>query len=86
MRPDRDVLKNVYAYIKNNPGCRDTAEVLNLRLGQPPLAALKTAAALEALAELRLIERQNGLLKIVPGARATLADSKILQALGYREA
>lgn len=86
LRPGRDVMKNVYAYIKNNPGCRDAAEVLNLRLGQPPLAALKTAAAIEALAELRLIERQNGLLKIVPGARATLTDSKILQALGYREA
>ena len=85
LRPDRGIIKNVYAYIKNNPGCRDTAEVLNLRLGQPPLAALKTAAALEALAELGLIERKNGLLKIVPGARAALNDSKILQALGYKE-
>ena len=85
LRPDRDIIKNVYAYIKNNPGCRDTAEVLNLRLGHPPTAALKTAAALEALAELGLIERKNGLLKIVPGARAALDDSKILQALGYRE-
>ena len=83
--PDRNMIRQVYSYIKNNPGCPATAELIAFRMGLAPADTLKAAAALAALTELGLVAEENGALRIVSGARASLADSGILQKLGYAE-
>ncbi len=81
--PGRELIKQVYAYIKNEPGAPADAELLALRAGLPPEKAPACAAAAEALTGLGLLSNENGALYTVPGARADLHNSALLQTLGY---
>ncbi len=81
--PDRSVIKAVYSYLRGEPGCSLSAELIAFRAGLPPQAAPQAAAAVEALTELGLLRRVNGALEVVPGVRAELNGSALLRALDY---
>ena len=85
LAPDRALIQKLFTFIKNNPGCSYSAEVLSLRMGLTPADAPRCAAAAAALTELGLLKNDNGARNVVPGVRNPLANSRILQALGYKE-
>ena len=85
LKPDRTLIQKLFLYIKNDPGCRLSAELLALRMGLKPDEAPRCAAAAAALTELGLLQNDNGALTVVPGARNPLANSNLLRALGFTE-
>ena len=84
--PDRVTIAGIYTYIRNHREFRFDAGTLCYRLGLPAEKTGTVQVCLDALVELRLIENNNGIYRILPvDKKVSLGEAPILKKLGYSE-
>ncbi|MBQ7637888.1 MAG: single-stranded-DNA-specific exonuclease RecJ [Clostridia bacterium] len=82
LTPDRTLLEKVYLFIKNNPRCGFSPEIIAFRLGLPPEKAGTVQVALTAFAQLGVIEKTGGGYAVSPvTTKKSLSDSEIMRSL-----
>lgn len=82
--PDRKFSARVFMYIKSQPSCIKSAELIAIKTGSGSHDACKVQVVLDAFCELGLITYENGCYKAVENAaKVNLGSSELLKRLGY---